>query len=149
MGLSMLTFPSLPLGTVKGACDIDSIPPTIIISDSPERIEVAANIIAFILEPHILFIVSAGILSGMPAFKAAWRAGCCPMPADRTLPIMTSSTVSGSILVCSNVALIANAPKSTAEVSKRAPLNFPWAVLTPPTITTSLAYSIGFSSDIA
>ena len=104
---------------------MDSIPPAITMFDSPARIELPANIMAFMLEPHILLIVSAGISLGIPPLMAACLAGCCPIPADRTLPIMTSSIIAGSTLVCSRVALITMAPKSTAEVLNNAPLNFP------------------------
>ena len=142
IGFSILTFPSSARATVKGERDMDSIPPTITIFDSLARIELAASMMAFMLEPHILLIVRAGIEAGIPLFRADWRAGCCPIPADRTLPMMTSSIILVSIPVCSRVALLAMAPKSTAGVLNRAPLNLPCAVLTPPTITTSRGYSI-------
>ncbi len=138
----MLIFPSSALATVKGERDMDSIPPTITIFDSLARIAFAANIMAFILEPHILLIVSAGISAGIPALRAACRAGCCPIPACKTLPIITSSTISASTPVCSNVPLIAIAPRSTAGVLNNTPLNLPCAVRTPPTITTSRGYSM-------
>ena len=81
--------------------------------------------IAFILEPHILFTVSAGISSGIPALMADCLAGCCPIPADKTLPMITSSISSGSSSACFKVSFIAIAPKSTAEVLNKEPLNFP------------------------
>ena len=81
--------------------------------------------IAFILDPHILFTVRAGISAGMPAFSAAWRAGCCPIPAESTFPIITSSIRSASNPVFSKVAEIAIDPKSTAGTLNKAPLNLP------------------------
>ena len=47
-------------------------------------------------EPHILFTVVQGTPIGIPAFKAAWRAGAWPSPAGRTQPISTSSMRAGS-----------------------------------------------------
>ena len=125
IGVSILTFPSSALATVNGDWDIDSIPPAIIISDSPALIAFAASMIAFILDPHILLIVSAGISAGIPAFRAACLAGCCPIPADNTFPMITSSINSALIPVFSKVEEIAIAPRSTAGTLNKDPLNFP------------------------
>src|SRR5262249_1917873 len=75
--------------------DMDSMPPLTTMSASPSRIVLAPNTTAWSPEPQTLLTVVVGTVSGILAFSDACRAGACPMPADRTLPMNTSSTSSG------------------------------------------------------
>jgi hypothetical protein len=72
-------------------------------------------------EPHILFTVVLGVLVGSPAAKAAWRAGAWPMPADRTQPMITSSTSEGLTPASATAALMATAPNCGAVTVANAP----------------------------
>ena len=80
------------IGTMCGAKLMFSIPPATTTSASPMAMACAAMLMDFMPEEHTLFIVVQGTTSGIPAIKAACRAGACPTPACNTLPIMTSST---------------------------------------------------------
>ena len=60
------------------------------------EVDFAADITARIPEPQTLLIVTAATLGGIPAARAAWRAGAWPTPPWSTLPRITSSTRSGS-----------------------------------------------------
>ena len=66
-----MRIPPLTFGSKYGALDILSIPPATITLCEPERILSQANIIDFIPEPHILFIVVAPICDGIPAPRVA------------------------------------------------------------------------------
>ena len=61
-------------GITKGARDMLSTPPAMIICASPARIARAAVITASIPDPHSRFIVVPGTLSGSPASSTAMRA---------------------------------------------------------------------------
>ena len=76
---------------------------------------------AFKPEPHILLIVRQSTLLGSPANNAACRAGAWPRPAERTLPMITSSTTLTSIPVSSNIAFMATAPSLGAETEAKLP----------------------------
>ena len=84
--------PNRAPGSRYGAPFIDSMPPAMTSSASPARISEAASMMAFSPEPHTRLIVVALVVSGRPAWSAAWRAGAWPLPACRTWPIRTSST---------------------------------------------------------
>ena len=58
-----------------------SMPPATIESASPARIAWAASMTALRPEPHTLLIVTAAMVSGKPALRAACRAGFWPTPA--------------------------------------------------------------------
>src|SRR5580704_68694 len=87
-------------------------------------------------EPHILFTVVAGVLKGMPAPKAAWRAGACPSPADRTHPMMTSSMSPAGILESASAALRAAAPSCGPVRPASAPRKAPTGVRRADRMTT-------------
>ena len=93
---------------------MDSWPPAIIRSASPQAMACAARCNAFKPEPHTLLIVIAEVVAGNPALIAAWRAGFCPAPAVSTWPINTSLTSSPAMPVFSINARITKAPKSVA-----------------------------------
>ena len=54
------------------------MPPATTMSNSPARISWSASAIASSPDRQTLLIVSAGVLIGMPAPTAAWRAGDLP-----------------------------------------------------------------------
>ena len=61
--------------------DIDSWPPAMTRSASPDLISRAASITAVRPERQILLMVMVGTSQPIPAATAAWRAGPCPAPA--------------------------------------------------------------------
>jgi hypothetical protein len=75
----------------------------------------SANITAFKPDPHILFIVRHSTLFGKPERSAACLAGAWPIPADKTFPKITSSTVSLSKPIFLTIPLITKEPSSGAE----------------------------------
>ncbi len=89
-----------------------------------------------------MFMVVQGTLSGMPAKSAACRAGAWPVPACTTLPISTSSTISGDNLILSNAPLMATEPNFGADIVDKAPIKLPIGVRTAETITTSFIIQI-------
>ena len=115
-------------GSRNGAWFIDSMPPATTISASPALISAAASMIDFSPDPQTRLIVVAGVVSGRPAFRSAWRAGACPTPAWSTWPISTSSTVASGGSPRSTAAPIATAPRSTAGTVDSAPPNLPIGV---------------------
>ena len=122
----------------KGAFDILSIPPAIINPDASDLIIISPNIIAFKPEPHILFIVRHSTLFGRPEYRAACLAGAWPIPADRTFPIITSSTSFTPISIWSNKPEITLAPNWGDENSDSVPPYEPIGVLQAWTINVSL-----------
>ena len=90
-------------------------------------------------EPQTRLMVVALVVSGRPAFSAAWRAGACPTPAWRTWPMRTSSTstVAGSRPARSTAARIAVPPSSVAGTVLSAPPNLPIGVRAALTMKTS------------
>src|SRR6516225_9570113 len=89
---------------------------------------------AFRPEPHTLLIVVAPTELGTPALIAACRAGFCPIPADTTFPISTSSTSAGATPAFWSAALMHTAPKAGAGTLASAPPSEPIGVRTPETI---------------
>jgi len=75
------------------------------------------------------------------AARAAWRAGFIPSPAERTLPMSTSSTCSGLTPARFNASAIAVAPSLVAGTSANAPPKVPMGVRTAPAMTTSFMVS--------
>ena len=98
-----------------------SMPPATTIAPDPAAIRSWANIVAFMPEPHILLMVVQPTCSGTPAPMAAWRAGACPWPAERMLPMMTSSTSCPATPARLSAASIAAEPSSGARASFNAP----------------------------
>src|SRR6056300_1374224 len=90
---------------------------------------------ALIPEPHILLIVVAPAVLGIPAPIAACLAGACPIPAGRTHPITTSSISSGLMLAFLIAPFIAILPKSGAFSVDKLPWKLPIGVLAIPVIT--------------
>ena len=64
-----------------------------------------------------------------PAKIAACLAGACPIPADSTFPIITSSISDASILERLIASLIAEAPRYDADNFESLPKNEPKGVL--------------------
>ena len=78
-----------------------------------------------------------GTFFGIPAPRAACRAGACPTPACTTFPIKTSLTKVGSKSILSKAPLIAATPRSTAVSEDKLPKKLPIGVRTAETITIS------------
>ena len=57
-----------------------------------QGVEGARELVDAVFVLVVVLTVVQGTCSGSLAPSAAWRAGACPMPADNTLPIHTSST---------------------------------------------------------
>src|SRR5215470_10026530 len=72
---------------------------------------------------------------------AAWRAGAWPMPAETTLPMMTSSMEPGAIPERRTTSFMTIAPSWGAVKPARPPRNLPVGVRTAPAMT-------GICSDI-
>src|SRR5712691_2789317 len=129
--------PSRTRGSRYGQLLIDSMPPATATSMSPTRMPWSASMTALSAEPHTLLIVSAATWSGRPPLSAAWRAGFCPRPADTTLPMMHSSTISGSMPARRIASATTSAPSSVAVNPFSTPRNLPVGVRTAETMTDS------------
>src|SRR4029453_9408006 len=114
---------------------MDSMPPATTTSNSPARINWSARAMASMPDRHTLLIVSAGVVIGMPAATAAWRAVICPVPACSTCPMITYCTWSGATPDRSRAALIASPPRAVAGRVLRLPSRRPMGVRAPLTIT--------------
>ena len=101
------------------------MPPATATSMSPVAIPCAASMTALSPEPHTLLMVRAPTWSGRPAPRAACRAGACPRPAETTLPMMHSSTASGSMPARVTASRTTRDPRSVAGRSLSAPRNLP------------------------
>ena len=88
-----------------------------------------------------MFTAVAGVLSGMPAARAACRAGFIPRPAERTFPMSTSSTCSGFTPARFSASAMAIAPSLVAGTSANAPPKVPMGVRAAPAMTTSFMVS--------
>ncbi len=97
------------------------MPPATAISISSSRMPCAARATAFSPEPQTLLMVMAATRGFSPPRSAAWRAGFWPNPACTTLPIITSSTVSGWMPARCTASATTRAPSSVAENDERAP----------------------------
>jgi hypothetical protein len=114
-----------------------SMPPAMTTSASPRATSWAAEIMAWRPEPHILFRVRPGVVTGSPVFIPTWRPGFMPWPAERMLPTMIWSTCSPSMPERLRTSLPTVAPRSVAGVSFSAPPYVPMAVLRGVEITIS------------
>ena len=74
--------------------------------------------------------------SARPAFKAACRAGFCPKPACKTLPMITSSTWVPSTPARLSASVITIFPRSIVLTLASEPLKLPTGVRVALTITT-------------
>src|SRR6202789_3150003 len=115
---------------------MDSMPPAKMTLAEPARSWSQASITARIAEPHILLTVVLGTLDGIPAPKAAWRAGAWPIPAESTQPMMTSSISATATPESASAALIATAPNCGAVTVAKAPWKAPTGVRRAAKITT-------------
>src|SRR5262245_27024006 len=113
------------------------MPPATTTSVSPVAMPCAASITAFRPEPQTLLIMSAPTLGGRPARMAACRAGAWPTPAERTLPMMTSSTWSGARPARATASFTTIAPSCGAVKPLRLPRNLPVGVRTAERMTAS------------
>jgi hypothetical protein len=66
----------------------------------------------------------ASILVGRPAKMAACRAGACPTPPERTLPMYTASIEETGTFDFSSADLMAVAPSWVADTVVKLPLNY-------------------------
>src|SRR5262245_28929031 len=107
---------------------MDSMPPATASSYSPARMALDASMTARIPEPQTLCSVMQGTLTGIPAPRAAWRAGAWPMPAWRTLPRMTCSTDDASTPARSRAPRIAMDPSAGADREDSFPRKDPTGV---------------------
>jgi hypothetical protein len=89
-------------------------------------------------EPQTLLMVSAEVWSGMPAARAACRAGAWPTPAVSTQPMMVSFTSSARSPARFTASRITCAPSCGAVRPASAPWNFPIAVRQALAMTTSV-----------
>ena len=87
-----------------------SMPPDSTISAEPALMMSCASMVAFMPEPQTLLTVVAPVASGSLAPRAAWRAGAWPCPAGSTLPMNTSSILSGASFARSSAAPITCEP---------------------------------------
>src|SRR5512141_1426360 len=131
-----------------GALVIDSMPPATTTVASPARISSAPIMAAFMAEPHILLTVVQGVALSRPAPSAAWRAGACPCPAERTQPMMRSSTSFAPTPACSSAALMATAPSCEAARELNLPCMAPMGVRLAPTMTIDSDIRASFRSGL-
>src|SRR5690606_15390250 len=117
---------------------MDSMPPAITTSASPEAIIRAASITEVRPERHTLLTLCAGVPQPIPAPSAAWRAGFWPEPAGSTCPMITASTAAASTPPRPSAPSIAKAPSCGAGTEDSAPWRRPWGVRAAVTITISV-----------
>ena len=113
--------PARPSGSKYGAFVMLSMPPATTMPVDPARIASVPCITAFMPDPQTLETVVQGTDTGNPAPSAACRAGACPNPAGRTLPIRTSPTFSAANPAFASAAEIATDPSSVAATPLKAP----------------------------
>jgi hypothetical protein len=104
----------------------------------PERICWAAKATVRRPEPQTWLMPNAVLLSGMPARRAAWRAGFWPCPAVRTWPRMTSSISPASNPARLMAERMAASPSRWAGSEAKAPLKLPTGVRRAAVMTTSV-----------
>ena len=92
-----------------------SMPPATTRLASPSWMASAAIITAFSPEPQTLLMVTAPT-DGVDRPIDAWRAGFCPCPAPKTLPMITSST-----RPVSSLARVSSAWMQVAPAARRGP----------------------------
>src|SRR6266852_5144804 len=114
-----------------------SMPPVTTTVASPARMSSAARLTALSEDAHTLFTVRAGTLVGKPAFRAAWRAGIWPMPAVRTVPMITWWTCAPSTLARWSTSRMTVPPSSGAVREERPPPSLPNGVRAAATMTTA------------
>src|SRR5262245_39183828 len=113
-----------------------SMPPATATLMLPNEISCAAETMACAPEPQTRLTVSAGIVTGSPAWTAACRAGFIFVPAWTTLPMTTLSTSSGRSFARTTAAPIATEPRVGAGTSLSEPPKVPIAVRTGSAKTT-------------
>src|SRR5215467_6449526 len=113
-----------------------SMPPATATSMFPREISCAAETMACAPEPQTRLTVSAGVLTGSPAWTAACRAGFILLPAWTTLPMTTVSTSSGRSFARVTAAPMATEPRAEAVTSLSEPPKVPIAVRTGSAKTT-------------
>src|SRR5215831_15589649 len=119
-----------------GAWSMFSMPPATATLMLPREISWAAETMACAPEPQTRLTVSAGVVTGSPAWTAAWRAGFILVPAWTTLPMTTVSTSSGRMFARVTAAVIATEPRVGAGTSLSEPPKVPIAVRTGSAKTT-------------
>src|SRR5262249_23875739 len=119
-----------------GAWSMFSMPPATATLILPREISWAAETMACAPEPQTRLTVSAGVVTGSPAWTAACRAGFILVPAWTTLPMTTVSTSSGRMFARVTAAVIATEPRVGAGTSLSEPPKVPNAVRTGSAKTT-------------
>src|SRR5262245_57351341 len=111
-----------------GAWSMFSMPPATATLILPREISCAEETMACAPEPQTRLTVRAGVVTGSPAWTAAWRAGFILVPAWTTLTITTVSTSSGRMFARVTAAAIATASGVRAGTSFSEPRKGPLAV---------------------
>src|SRR5262249_23962372 len=119
-----------------GAWSMFSMPPATATLILPREISCAEETMACAPEPQTRLTVSAGVVTGSPAWTAAWRAGFILVPAWTTLPMTTVTTSSGRMFARVTAAAIATDPRVGAGTSLSEPPKVPIAVRTGSAKTT-------------
>ena len=114
-----------------------SIPPATMVSASSSATACAASMTDFKPDPHTLFTVKHSTDFGKPAKTAACRAGACPTPAGRTLPMITSFTSESTTPALLIASRTTSAPSLGAESDESVPRNDPMGVRQALAMTTS------------
>ena len=100
---------------------------------------------AFMPEPQTLLTVRAPTETGMPAFRAACRAGAWPSAAGRTQPMMTSPASAGEMPAWTTAPAMAAAPRSMLLQGANWPWKEPMGVRLAPTMTMVLSDILYYS----
>ncbi len=114
-----------------------SMPPAATMLLSPVRICCAASATERRPEPHSWLTLKAVFSSGMPAPRAAWRAGPMPSPAARIWPRISSSTSAGETPARWKAPCTATMASSCAGSELSVPLKLPTGVRAADAITMS------------
>lgn len=107
---------------------MDSMPPASMISLTPSCRDWVAKVMAFMPEAQTLLMVVASVVSGHPAPRATCLAGAWPNPAERTLPINTSSMSLGERPDRSMAARAATVPRAGVVALAKEPRKDPTGV---------------------
>ena len=90
-----------------------SMPPTTTTSARPREIQSAARLIVLRPEAQAMFMVHAGLSTGMPARTDTWRAGFGPLPAWRPTPRIVEPTSEGLMPAWASRSVTTETPRST------------------------------------
>src|SRR3989338_3697661 len=131
-----------------GAWLMDSVPPATCTSATPACTWSHAPWIAWSPEAQLRWTVKAGTSFGRPARRPMTRATFGASEVWTTQPKMVCSTSAGSSFVRASSSFVTNPPSVAAGNSFRAPPSTPCGVLTPATITVSVAIVHAFRFNV-